>query len=652
MQTVGNVSVYRPEEYRIAPLAKFEVSESCVNRYSMKIDPLSFDEQRASFSWRQPGIGTLMSPNVFLEVSYKVRFPGHADFKTFLAPTFQLMRAENVIEAGAADAVEVVAAGCAPKIAFGSGDAFGGCITNYQIQINGASLSNSRLNTYKQVLDRCWYGEQVFQMRFSQCGGAQDQYDAVPVSGECIGADNGAQAGKLCGFTGDSGLQQRIKNVIGCTEKVPPVARFTPDEEDVRIVRIRWPVNGAGILNPIGATKKDQLASSCPYRQSCVALPHMSVVSLDILMEDMKECLFRNLTGRVNAVGGNSIANRNTRSGIQVTLLNQNNDYGVKGPQLHVEYLRLGSWRGIPERAALQCFRIAVHEATSLTGTGTVTIPAASTRGGVNDIEYALQCVGTDRGSGALARTAGWDDAVYLEASWHGVVSAQVPSYLCFMLSKTSKMFVLGGVEADDALGKSVSNYAYLAGVPAAGGSESGLFNYFRARNTDASATIMDFSLEVQSSLGAYTYSDESFPFLRTKHELWRDHLKNVADDYCSGDIDKWSRHQCCLLLSASDYIRGLASDGSSFPITLTAKVKFISTRQFVCGSAASSLFAGAGGPKRGPAVFRDTIAGTPVMLQIYPKSSLQVSPSSAILSSQNLSHAQSMDLIMRGGSQ
>jgi len=209
-------------------------------------------------------------------------------------------------------------------------------------------------------------------------------------------------------------------------------------------------------------------------------------------------------------------------------------------------------------------------------------IAATTTRSGVGALADALPCIGTDRLTGDLARTAPFDDQAYLEASWHGVVSAQVPDYLCFMLQKSSKVFVLGGDAGDDAVGLRVDDWGYNRGNPAAGGSQAGLDNYFRVRNTDSSAAIIDFSLEVQSSIGAYTYSDQSWPHLRTRHELWRDHLKYVVDGYCGDDINKWFKNQCCLLLGSDSWIRGLSTTGVAFPITINAKCKFVSARQLI----------------------------------------------------------------------
>jgi len=68
-----------------------------------------------------------------------------------------------------------------------------------------------------------------------------------------------------------------------------------------------------------------------------------------------------------------------------------------------------------------------------------------------------------------------------------------------------------------------------------------------------------------------------------------------------------------------------------------------------VVGRAYGALMAGGGwlvseGKQIG--VLRDVIQGTPVMCQIYDGGSLSLTASSGVLSSQNLGHAQAMDIL------
>ena len=93
-------------------------------------------------------------------------------------------------------------------------------------------------------------------------------------------------------------------------------------------------------------------------------------------------------------------------------------------------------------------------------------------------------------------------------------------------------------------------------------------------------------------------------------------------------------------MVGVSDYLRGLTSSGTAYPITVNAEVKFISRREYQDGTGGVSTLS------RGPVVLQDKIAGNPVMLQIFPSQSLQLSASSGLLSSQNLSHAQSQQIL------
>jgi hypothetical protein len=269
-----------------------------------------------------------------------------------------------------------------------------------------------------------------------------------------------------------------------------------------------------------------------------------------------------------------------------------------------------------------------------------------------------MPCIGVDRGEGSIhALNAAFSGQKYLEAKWTGVVTAQCPSYLAWVLQKSSKQYVLGGNAADDGIGKQVQNMqghdvngtlTLQAGAPA-NGQVGGCETYFLSRNTDSSASIQQFSLEIQSSSGAYVYSSEAAPFLRSKAELWRDHYRSCVNGYLDGDINKWSTHACILLLGADSFIRGLTTDGVAYPLSINCTVKFASQRQYIDGTAAVGLSVAAA--NKGIAIQQDVIQGQPVMLQIYPKSRMTISPSSALLASQNMSHASGLDLIGRKAS-
>ena len=68
-EPIQEISVYRDPRYSSYPRWKPEVVESCLGVFKMKIDALSFDSQRASFSWKAPGLGLLCQNQIFLEAS-------------------------------------------------------------------------------------------------------------------------------------------------------------------------------------------------------------------------------------------------------------------------------------------------------------------------------------------------------------------------------------------------------------------------------------------------------------------------------------------------------------------------------------------------------------------------------------------------------
>ena len=689
-----SVSVEKPDEYRLAPQFQPSVVQSAVNRYKMVIQPLSFTEQRASYSWRAPGVGTVMSPNLFIEADFDIDIPGVYDYATAVGPIIGRQRTISLQNTAPNETFNV---GPRPKMVFGAQDAFGGAIDNIQVTVNGASISNARLNTYKTSLDRCWLSDKLFDRRFGQCGGAPQAYDSKAVSGECyfrsmtavdpnVGGDNTGAVGRVTqagfhqtsvrmyngnnpnaqgyaavavylrsqdlpfcstaantpavvAFTADSGLQKRTESMLGC------VSAFRPSllTGDKKTVTIRWPVNGeGGIFSPVCPT--DKLSACCPYRNSAMALPHFNSVSIDILFTDLVQCLFRNLSTRLPGAGSaDSYVRGNRTGGIRVRLRGSGD--GEQKPRLLVEYLRLASYQQLPASANLQVFRCSVHNPTSkVAGAGQAVVVAATMRSGIPTV--ALPCVGVDRHTVERSAQLAADRTYTCE--WDGIVSAQPPKYILFTMQKSSSVYA--GVGTDllnkDAIAAHINTWNYSDGDTAAmdqqSGIKAGLEQYYLSRNTDCSASIKTFELEIQSSIGAYVVAGDSEPFLRTRADLYRDHLRYMPEDYMSQQ--DWYKHNCCMMVGVDQYARGLCTSGEAFPITLRAKIKFESARQFITGEGACGVSA------CGEAVQQDPllIVSQPVMVQIFPNSSLQVSPSAALLSSQNLSHSQAMEILAR----
>jgi hypothetical protein len=283
-----------------------------------------------------------------------------------------------------------------------------------------------------------------------------------------------------------------------------------------------------------------------------------------------------------------------------------------------------------------------VHKASSVSTTGGVAVPAAVIDGSA-DIADCLPPVGVSlraNGRDAQQKTG---NGKFAFAEWRSIQAAQVPQYLFFCMQKDSKL-ISHTIAAQAA--SITSKDTWLAGnapaVAAAGdGSSAALRNYAYARNTDSNSAIVQFGLEIQASIGSYKYSSETtYPYLKTRQQLWKDHSKNCIPGYCSDEIDIWFKNNCCLLLHCSDWLRGLTTPNTAFPVQINAEIRFENRREFIDGAACSAQGA------FGPAVLHDMISGTPVMVLCYPNTSLTVTSSSAAVSAANYSHSSGMDLL------
>ena len=252
-----------------------------------------------------------------------------------------------------------------------------------------------------------------------------------------------------------------------------------------------------------------------------------------------------------------------------------------------------------------------------------------------------------DRYSGQAANWRGSASGVagiaptYRECTWAGITAAQIPSFIFCVLEKSMDLTSHGTL-----LAKEVSNFETLAlAAPAnALNVNAGIAatkNQYAARNSDSNAAITRFSLEIMSVQGSYIYSSQSWPFRKNRGDLYRDVQKYMID---SGDDEGvWFKNNCIVLLGASEFAKGISSPGCAFPVTFTVKARFENHRNYVDGHACGFDYgAGLGS-------CRDIISGRPVLGFIYPQQSLQVSASSALLSSQNISHASAMELLSRG---
>ena len=309
--------VTRQSELSLLPTYTPGVSESYVDRWRLIVAPLSFSADRMQFSWRSPGIQTIMSSNVFLEFDVDIKVQGAQwDFtgskqgqftngvraggggyggQDYPQPAFGNVATDNGTKIGVAP----------PQIGFGDGDAVGQALSSYTLTINGASVSNARQDEYQRTLNRIWYSPKLVQDRFSRCGGKFTMYDSVCVQGETVALAHAVSSVSVSGFTGDTGIDKQISNVLDCVTDLPAIATqvgsvaTVPLEDDIKRIRVRWPVNACGIFSPL--QRNDQCASSCPYRSSARSIAHANICTLTLLFKSMLKSLVRNLSASIRA---------------------------------------------------------------------------------------------------------------------------------------------------------------------------------------------------------------------------------------------------------------------------------------------------------------------------------------------------------------
>ena len=318
--------IERPAEYSVQPQYRPSVVESHLNKYVLEVAPLSFDKDRCSFSYRSPGLGVIQNSTV--ELCFNVRVKSRLPI-TMMGQLGPQIKINQVVEATggrtAAQGFHPDPAQSRPvastKIAFGSGDAMQKAIMSVNYVVNGAALSQNRQRDYMRSLQKCWFDPAIFQKRFSQCGGTPQKYDSVAVQGEVTGDEAGGAAEfdgtestpLVSGFTGDSGVRDRLRNfnnaIIAAPVNTAHDLTIAAATWDTRDILVRWRLNALGLFNPL--SRGDKVASSCCYKQSARALSNMNVVSISILWSDLFKALIRNFStvmGRTAVVAAQTFA--------------------------------------------------------------------------------------------------------------------------------------------------------------------------------------------------------------------------------------------------------------------------------------------------------------------------------------------------------
>ena len=398
-----------------------------------------------------------------------------------------------------------------------------------------------------------------------------------------------------------------------------------------------------------------------------LGLPHINNGQVVLQFKELFKRLIRRY-GRPNLVHDNTNVHATGQASRQneVTIVMDD----TYTPNLRLTYIRLPSFRAMPQSVALAVTRREIRRAQGTRATGAF-----------GDFEFSgqlfnkgdtkimgLRC-GSDvsKTSSALtvrapSRTVG----SYKDVEWTGVQFPQPPSYIFITYEKDPEYMSYDNpiapdlrkiglqtnaatvaakfskVAADNTLPAATDdwNTAFAQGigpVTAAQIQADEIAARYIAQSQDANAAILQAEIIIQSAIGSFAFRDSKDDkcFLSDRDLMWRTHVRNCHSQYCKSGRGAWQDRKSCLLLSSSDYLLGLStSPGTVFPITLDVRIRFANRAAYRGGLCYTM------GKHKGQAEFEDFLVGEPIMVGIFTQNVLSLAASSAVYSSQAFSQA------------
>jgi len=662
---MNEVVTVRPSTLSIAPLFQSSVSESPSNIFKQTVMNQSADLRRMSFVWRSPGANLLMNPSAYISFQVVVNVPHNISKAYNIAA---IVQRQNIVAPAAAGAgtfagsdVASLQTASGPALAFGSGNCVMNAIESLQYVVNGGSISHSNWNLFKRTLDSCQIPAKVAQRCFSQAGGSWLRFDEKCVStsqssgrgtSDTATHSDGTQS---AGMTIDSGLSLRLRNfsdaVVGEAFPVDSAgARAANYAKGIELtIRVQAPLDG-GVFNQVSG--EAGMARSSSYQALCLAIPNCNSMAVTMLFKDLEKQLIRRLGRTWSPVASDaSVANS---ASAEDTPFSVKYDTSYQA-RLHIEYIRLQSFRRYPEAVSLATYRHQTY-ITDMPGTA---VPNQLVKNAVYSPGYSGVYL-LPSGPDAMDNT---HSCAYLaqdsSRSWtcnHANIQfAQPPSYLLFCAQKlTDCMTHEQGRVVNGDNGTCEFKLDFTAETAGALGDVEGTalsaakkrkvlaFHKNIAQNQDSNLSITRFKLLIQSSVGTFQMSSDKFPFLQDQRELFQVHKRNCCQSYLEDSgIAEWSSRCSCLLLSSSEYMHGLGtSAGTSFPIQITAEIIYQNRCTFVTGLQYSDFRAA------GPILHRDYIGARGVCVGIFDKQVLQIASSSSVLSAQNFTQSTTASLL------
>ena len=510
---------------------------------------------RFQFQWRSVSDNLLMSPTVMLR--FRIRITSPVVWNQVMQ--YIAVRGVRGPKAGANEAA-VYAAGAAtggtigpPAICFADGDAFTSCCSSINLSFNGTSLSLNRTNYFWRDYMRTQVSSDDAARIYKSAGGKYDAGDAVGVCVPNYGADaadlaNRAAWNTACqaGVTVDSGIAERCKNLYALLE---------PGVGGARILQVSYPVPVA----PCNPWRGYALPATSPFKNTPLAIPHLSAGGLDFLIEDFQTAFIRRMGMVTNAA---AFTDHAAPVGVAANSGDYNTSYapatneaaiGIEfeegSAELELKYFRLSHTRALKES-----YRFNVWQTQTFLGPIPTNVDGTDGHARDADGKGRMLCIGKDAvtstGVGASSLEFNEENKTW-KCQFPTINLAQVPSFLLISAPRLNDEYIRKGT------------FGYAAGVGYAAAQA--------IRNKSANLYIKSIKLQVNNAQGHIDKvgaTNEAFILAERLFEMTRE---NAGSHYFKeGGFRVWRDSGMAVLLSSAQFAPGLGvSDGVAYPVNV-----------------------------------------------------------------------------------
>ena len=652
------VKVIRRAPYHFGPgPAQPTLVESCSDRFDMEIRPDAVDPQmqRLEFNWRAPAQNLLASSKLYIE--FDVLIQSTRDISQISQASSGISVQPNGAQGGGDNFAGVSHTHRAIKpaalLAFGAGDPILAGCESASLVVNGSSLTTPSPTLWSRPFMRANLKSEDAQRIYSQSGGKYDAYDGQAAKTFSLGCEAGGAATKGYGFSlgVDSGITTRARNLYNQIYKVVEAAGvykgITADARGIRVCRVRWPVSAGSLLNP-------WIGSDLPRYSPCAGAPY-GIANLNscqlslIFRKNILQTLIRDY-GQP-ALTTNPEVKRGGAAQINGTQTELSIDTG--SVRLMCRYYRLAPQRQVPVSFACKIWRPMVSLADAMPKAVDVDAAYLVEASGIKQLASAnadtvfsdaartyLMPSGRDSTSKpAIDDENPPDQALQIqlashdkfwEVTWSNLSFPMLPDQLLICAPKDSFCFDHKLQTCEGTVkGRSVTN-------------------------RDSSLAIKQLEISVNTTERTYKFSRDTDSCFRDQQIMLEDTLQNVQKGFFGGDFDAFRTRNHFVLLSSDQFCPiAQMSCGVTSPVQITVTARFRNECVYTDGLCAVSNYdAGTGVVTAGdnavpyPVLSCDLIRSRPVVVAFFQRSTLQINPSSAVVSVQSYSQSSAAEIL------